>query len=224
MKIMDWPKSDRPREKLLQRGAAALTDAELIAIFLRTGTRGKTALDIAKTLLDEFGNLKNLLTAPAMTLTGKHGMGQSKYAALKAAHELGRRMLTMQPAIGEALNSSSKTRQFLSERLRHHHSEVFACIFMDMRYRMIHFDELFYGTIHEAVIYPREIVRRGLIYNAARVILAHNHPSGVAKPSDADKMVTDNIRKALHLIDIRLIDHIIVGSTETYSFADNGLI
>ena len=224
MKIMDWPKHDRPREKLLNRGATALTDAELIAVFLRTGTKGSTALDIAKTLLEEFGGLKNLLTTPAMTLTVKHGIGQSKYAALMAAGELGRRMLTMQPEIGEMLNSSSKTRQFLSERLRHHHSEVFACIFMDMRYRMIHFDELFYGTIHEAVIYPREIVRRGLLYNAARVILAHNHPSGVAKPSEADILVTENISKALGLIDIRLIDHIIVGSTDTYSFADNGLI
>lgn len=224
MKIMDWPKNDRPREKLLKRGETALTDAELVAIFIRTGTKGKSALDIAQSLLDEFGGLKNLLVAPQVTLASKTGIGDSKYAALKAAQELGRRTLTLQLEMGEMLNSSRKTRQFIAERLRHYSSEVFACIFMDMRYRLIRFDELFYGTIHEAVIYPREIVRRGLLYNAARVILAHNHPSGVAKPSEADILVTQNIRKALGLIDIRLIDHIIVGSTDTYSFADNGLI
>jgi DNA repair protein RadC len=224
MPITDWPDYDRPREKLLARGEQALTDAELIAIFLRTGTRGKTAVDIARQLLADFGGVKNLMQAPLLTLASQHGIGHSKYAALKAAVELGRRCLMQTAEQGDTLNSSSKTRQFIADHLRHHPSEVFACIFMDMHFRLIRFDELFYGSIHEAVVYPREIVRRGLLYNASRIILAHNHPSGIALPSEADKSVTTNIKQALLLVDMKLIDHIIVGRTETYSFAEDGLI
>ncbi|HTM62867.1 MAG TPA: DNA repair protein RadC [Gammaproteobacteria bacterium] len=224
MTITSWPNYDRPREKLLARGEQALTDAELIAIFLRTGTRGKTAVDIARQLLADFGGIKNLMQAPFITLTNLHGIGASKYASLKAALELGRRCLTHQAEHGDTLNSSSKTRQFIADHLRHHASEVFACIFMDMHYRLIRFDELFYGSIHEAVVYPREIVRRGLLYNAARIILAHNHPSGIALPSEADKTVTSNIKQALALVDMKLIDHIIVGRQDTYSFAEDGLV
>jgi DNA repair protein RadC len=224
MPITDWPDYDRPREKLLARGEQSLTDAELIAIFLRTGTPGKTALDIARQLLAEFGGIKNLLLAPQMTLTNQLGIGLSKYAALKAAAELGKRCLASPVLQGESLNSSVKTRQFIASHLRHHTSEVFACVFMDIHYRLIQFDELFYGSIHEAVVYPREIVRRGLLYNASRIILAHNHPSGIAAPSEADKMVTINIKQALALVDMKLIDHIIVGSTDTYSFAEDGLV
>jgi DNA repair protein RadC len=224
MSIVHWPEYDRPREKLLMRGESALTDAELIAIFLRTGTRGKSAVDIARQLLDEFGGIKNLMQAPRMTLTHRQGIGQSKFAALKAAVELGRRCLTHPAEDGDKLNSSSKTRLMIADQLRHHTSEVFACLFMDIHLRLIRFDELFYGTVHEAVVYPREIVRRGLLYNAARIILAHNHPSGIALPSDADKMVTNNIKQALALVDMKLIDHIIVGRTDTFSFAEAGLI
>lgn len=224
MPITDWPSTERPREKLLAHGEQALTDAELIAIFLRTGTRGKTALDIARQLLEEFSGLKNLLQAPLMTLSSQHGIGHSKYAALKAAVELGRRCLTHPITNGEVLNSSSKTREFIAGRLRHHPSEVFACVFMDTHFRLIQFDELFFGSIHEAVVYPREIVRRGLLYNAGKIILAHNHPSGIAAPSEADKAVTTNIKQALGLVDMKLIDHIIVGRTDTYSFAEDGLI
>jgi len=224
MPITNWPNYDRPREKLLARGESALTDAELVAIFLRTGTRGKTAVDIARQLLADFGGIKNLLQAPLITMTDQHGIGQSKYAALKAAVELGRRCLTHPAEDGDIMNSSSKTRQFIAEHLRHHASEVFACIFMDMHYRLIRFDELFYGSIHEAVVYPREIVRRGVLYNAARIILAHNHPSGIAQPSEADKAVTANIKSALALVDMKLIDHIIVGRTDTFSFAESGVL
>lgn len=224
MSIVHWPECDQPREKLMARGEQALTDAELVAIFLRTGTRGKSAVDIARQLLTDFGGIKNLLQVPRLTLTHQHGVGQSKYAALKAAVELGRRCLAHPAEDGDTLNSSSKTRQLIADHLRHHSSEVFACLFMDLHLRLIRFDELFYGSIHEAVVYPREIVRRGVLYNAARIILAHNHPSGIALPSEADKMVTHNIQQALTLVDMKLIDHIIVGRTDTYSFAEAGLL
>lgn len=224
MSISNWPKDDRPREKLLARGEQSLSDAELVAIFLRTGIRGLSALDIAKQLLDDFGGLKNLLQVPLLTLSSRNGIGRSKYATLLAAQELGRRCLTHPVEQGETLNSSTKTQSFIAGRLRHHTSEVFACIFMDLHYRMIRFDELFHGSIHEAVVYPREIVRRGLLYNASRIVLAHNHPSGAAEPSDADKLVTANIKQALTLVDMTLVDHIVVGQTKTFSFAENGLL
>ena len=224
MPITDWPDDERPREKLLARGEQALTDAELIAIFLRTGTRGHTAVDIARQLLSDFGGIRNLLQAPLITLTNQHGIGHSKYAALQAALELGRRCLMHPAEDGSILNSSSKTRQFIADHLRPHATEVFACLFMDLHYRLIRFDKLFYGSIHEAVVYPREIVRLGLLYHASRIILAHNHPSGIAEPSDADKSVTANIKQALGLVDMKLVDHIIVGKSDTYSFAETGLI
>lgn len=224
MAIHDWPEYDRPREKLLTRGEEALTDAELLAIFLRTGSQGLNAVDMAKQLLNQFGGLKNLMRAPFMTLVKQRGIGKSKYAALRASMELGKRCLTLTVAPGEAFASSSKTRHFLGEQMRHHTSEVFACLFLDSQYRLIHFDELFHGTIQEATVYPREIVRRGLLYNAACVIIAHNHPSGLASPSPADLEVTLSIKKALTLVDIRLIDHIIIGDRETYSLADAGAL
>jgi DNA repair protein RadC len=224
MPITDWPDDERPREKLLARGEAALSDAELVAIFLRTGSRGQTAVDIARQLLTDFGGIKNLLEAPLMTLTERRGIGHSKYAALKAAVELGRRCLTHPVEDGATLNSSIKTRQYIADHLRPHTAEVFACLFMDMHFRLIRFDKLFHGSIHEAMVYPREIVRRGLLYNASRIILAHNHPSGVAQPSEADKSVTANIKQALLLVDMKLIDHIIVGRTDTFSFAEDGII
>tara|TARA_R110000868_G_scaffold269522_2_gene528859 strand:- start:569 stop:1243 length:675 start_codon:yes stop_codon:yes gene_type:complete len=224
MPISDWPEYDRPREKLLAHGEQSLTDAELIAIFLRTGTRRHSALAIARQLLEDFGSVKNLLQAPLVTLTSHHGIGHAKYTALKAAVELGRRCLTHPILNGDTLNSSSKTQLFIAGHLRHHSSEVFACAFMTNHFRLIRFDEIFLGSIHEATVYPREIVRRGILYNAARVILAHNHPSGIALPSEADKSVTTTIKQALALVDIKLIDHIIVGSSGTYSFAEEGLI
>lgn len=224
MSISNWPKDDRPREKLLARGEQSLSDAELVAIFLRTGVRGLSALDIARQLLDDFGSLKNLLQVPLLTLSSRNGIGRSKYATLLAAQELGRRCLLHPAEQGETLNSSTKTQNFIASRLRHHTAEVFACIFMDLHYRMIRFDELFHGSIHEAVVYPREIVRRGLLYNASRIVLAHNHPSGAAEPSEADKLVTANIQHALTLVDMTLVDHIVVGQNRTFSFAENGLL
>jgi DNA repair protein RadC len=224
MPITDWPQEDRPREKLLLKGEKILTDAELIAIFLNTGTRGKTALDIAKELLIEYGDLKTLLLAPATFIMNKRGIGQAKYAFLRAAIELGRRYLEKPISIGETLNNTQVTQAFIANRLRYYRNEVFACVFMDTHFRLLCFEELFHGTVNEAIIYPREIVRRSLYHNAAKIILAHNHPSGHPLPSNADKEITLRIKKALELVDIEVIDHIIVGNPDNFSFAEKGLI
>ena len=224
MPISDWPIPDRPREKLLQKGEQTLTDAELIAIFLQTGTRGKTALDIARDLLTQHGGLKRLLRLPAQILLQSPGLGQAKYAALKAAIELGRRYLNDQPPLGEVLNSSQKTQRFLTAELREHTNEIFACAFLDSHLRLISFEKLFEGTVHSTHVYPREIVKRGLAHNAAKIILAHNHPSGHATPSQADKDTTRLIKDALALVDIEITDHIIVGNPGHFSFAEAGIL
>lgn len=224
MPITDWPKEDRPREKLLRQGESALTDAELIAIFLLTGRKGQTALDLAKYLLNKHGGLKKLLRLPPKTLIAASGMGPAKYAALRAAIELGRRYLEEYLPLGEKLNNSQATQTFVANRMRDHLNEVFACLFLDNHFRLLAFEELFTGTINEANIYPREIIRRGLAHNAAKIILVHNHPSGKALPSVADKEVTQLIKRSLHLVDIEVIDHIIVGNPDNFSFACAGLL
>lgn len=224
MPITQWPLEDRPREKLLHKGPTHLTDAELIAIFIQTGTRGKTALDVAKEILMEFGGLKKLLRASPAALIGKRGIGKAKYAALRAAIELGRRYLSESIPVGAVLNNTRSTQKFLADRLRENSNEVFACLFMDNHLRLICYEELFFGTINEANIYPREIVRRGLLHNAAKIILAHNHPSGLAAPSQADKEVTNLIKQALELVDIEVVDHVIVGQPNNFSFAEAGLL
>ena len=222
MPITDWPEEDKPREKLLSKGEHTLTDAELIAIFLKTGIPGKTALDIAKELLQEYGCLKQLLRTPVSSLIKKAGLGYAKYATLKAAIELGKRYQRAHLPTGTILNSTLLTQTFLTERLREYTNEVFACLFMDSHFRFIHFEELFHGSVNQAHIYPREIVRRGLVHNAAKIILAHNHPSGHPLPSTADKEVTQLIKTALALIDMEVVDHIIIGNPENFSFAEAG--
>ena len=224
MSIKNWPKEDRPREKLLAQGEQFLTDAELIAILLKTGTRGKNALQIAKELLMEYGDIKKLLALPSTTFTKKSGIGLIKYVTLKAAIELGQRYYRSPISTGEILNNSTLTQKFLTSRLQHHANETFACLFLDNHFRLIRFEELFYGTINAATVYPREIVRRAIAHNAAKIILAHNHPSGVALPSDSDKEITKLIQQALALIDVEIVDHIIVGHSTPFSFAETGLI
>lgn len=224
MSITDWPLEDRPREKLLEKGAEMLTDAELIAIFLVSGRRGKTALDIAKNLLVRFGNLKTLLRAKAQIMLKEQGIGRAKYAMLLAALEIGKRYQCDYVAPKELMNDSKRTSTFLIGRLRDRDNEVFACLFMDNHLRLIRFEELSLGTINEATVYPREVVKRALFYNAAKVILAHNHPSGCPLPSRADQLVTEQIKAALALIDIDVVDHIIVGNPDYFSFADVGLL
>lgn len=224
MAITDWPNPERPREKLLMRGPQALSDAELLAIFLRTGVTGKTAVDLARELLTEFGSLRHLLSASEKRFCRAPGLGQAKYAQLQAVLEIGRRYLHESLARGDALENPQQTREYLTAQLRGHPHEVFACLFLDNRHRVLSFDEMFQGTIDGATIHPREIVRRALAHNAAAVIFAHNHPSGVPEPSESDKDITRRLQAALALIDVRVLDHFIVGDARATSFAERGLL
>jgi DNA repair protein RadC len=223
MAIKDWPADERPREKLLQRGPAALSDAELLAIFLRTGVAGKSAVDLARELLDTFGGLRPLLEADLQAFSVGKGLGAAKYAQLQAVLEMGRRHLDARLRRGEALESPAQTVRYLSARLRHHPYEVFAVLFLDNRHRVITYEELFAGTIDGASVHPREVVRRALAHNAAALILAHNHPSGVAEPSAADAAITRRLKEALALIDVRVLDHIVIGD-DAVSLAERGML
>jgi DNA repair protein RadC len=224
MTITHWPADEQPREKIIAHGAKNLSDTELIAIFLRTGIRGKSAIDIARELLCEYGNLRKLFNTDSQQLLQKPGVGKAKYAMLKAAVELGRRYFEEEIILDESLNNSTLTKRLIANRLRDYPHEVFACLFLDIRHRMICFDELFCGTLNEASIYPREVVKRALKHNAAKIILAHNHPSGNATPSQADQEVTQLLKKALALVEVHVIDHIVVGNKDTFSFAEAGLM
>ncbi len=223
MAISQWPVAERPREKLLAKGAEALSDAELLAIFLRTGTRGVTAVDLARQLLDNFGGLKPLLQASEKDFCQHHGLGPAKYVQLQAVLEMAKRHMYEQLSRGDALCSPAQTRQFLSAQLSGYPHEVFACLFLDNRNRVIAFEKMFYGTIDGASVYPREVVRMALKKNAAATIFAHNHPSGVAEPSHADEQITQRLKEALALVDIRVLDHFVIGD-EVVSFAERGLL
>ena len=220
MPITDWPSSERPREKLLARGAAALTDAELLAIFLRTGTRGRTAVDLARELLGRFGGLRALLRA-AREDCAVPGFGQAKYAQLQAALEIARRHLAEALARRDAIKDPAAVRRLLQARLRDREHETFAALFLDNQHRVIAFDELSQGTIDGASVYPREVIKAALRHGAAAVIFAHNHPSGVAEPSAADRTLTERLKTALAQVDIRVLDHFVVGE-QVVSFAERG--
>lgn len=224
MAISDWPKAERPREKLLIQGPQALSDAELLAIFLRTGVKGKSALDLARELLERFGGLRPLLAASKDDFCAAPGLGDAKYSQLQAILEMTHRHLREQLQRQDALTSPDDTRRYLQLRLHHYPYEVFSCIFLDNRHRIISYEELFRGTIDGASVHPREVVRRAIHHNAAALILAHNHPSGVAEPSRADEAITQRLKQALDLVDIRVLDHIVVGDTETISLAERGLM
>jgi DNA repair protein RadC len=224
MGIKDWPAVERPREKLLARGAQALSDAELLAIFVGSGVAGHTALDLSRALLTRFGDLRAALDASHAEFCRAPGAGDARYALLQAALELGRRYLECRLRRGTALGCPADTRRFLTARLRRHEHEVFACLFLDNRHRLICFEDLFRGTVNGASVHPREIAKRALHHNAAAVIIAHNHPSGVAEPSEADRAITGRIRDTMALIDVRLMDHFVVGDGEVVSFAERGWI
>ncbi len=224
MPLSDWPKAERPREKLLSLGPQALSDAELLAIFLRTGIPGRNAVELARALVAEYGGLRSLLQADRRRFCTTKGLGNAKYAQLQAVLELARRHLGEQLMRSDALKNPAETRRYLTARLRDYPYEVFACLFLDTRHRVISYEELFQGTIDGASVHPREVVRRAIRHNAAAVILAHNHPSGIAEPSDADLRITTRLKEALGLIDIRVLDHIVIGDREATSFAERGIL
>lgn len=224
MGINDWPEGERPREKLLQRGAAALSDAELLAIFLRTGVVGQSAVDLARQLLVRFGSLTELFAAGEAEFCAIHGMGQAKYVQLQAVLEMSRRALGEEMRSGDALSSPRAVRDYLQLMLRSREQEVFMVIFLDAQHRVLAAEELFHGTLTQTSVYPREVVKRALHHNAAATILAHNHPSGVAEPSQSDQLLTDALKQALSLVDVRVLDHFIVAGAGSLSFAERGLL
>jgi len=220
MSIREWPEAERPREKLLSRGAGALSDAELLAVFIGSGRRGRTAVDGGRDLLSAAGGLKPLLRLPRQAA----GLGTVAWCRLQAALEVGRRYLDSEMRETDALTDPDTSARYLKSRLEAYPYEVFACLFLDNRHRVIAFEELFRGSIDGASVHPREVVRHCLAHNAAAVIFAHNHPSGVAEPSAADRAITLRLRDALQLVDVRVLDHFIIGSGTPTSLARRGLI
>lgn len=224
MAIRDWPAAERPREKLMRQGPESLSDGELLAIFLRTGTKGWSAVDLARNLLQQFGSLRVLLEAGQQQFCQQQGLGPAKYVQLQAAIEMVRRTQAETLQRDSALESPDAVRRYLQLQLRDQSREVFACLMLDNQHRVISFDKLFYGSINSASVHPREVVKQALEKNAAAVILAHNHPSGVAEPSLADQQITQRISEALALMDIRLLDHMVVGDGVTVSMAERGML
>jgi len=222
--IKDWPASERPRERLLARGPGALADAELLAILLRTGIRGRSAVDLARALISRHGSIGALLAADARELSAERGLGNAKLALLQAVLELARRALGEEMSRGSALSSPHAVRDFLRLSLSRREHEVFVALLLDAQHRVTAVEELFRGTLTQTSVYPREVVKIALRHNAAAVIFAHNHPSGVAEPSSADELLTRSLKSALALVDIQVLDHFIVAGTATASFAERGLL
>ena len=225
MAISDWPKAERPRERLLEQGAAVLSDAELLAIFLRVGLRGKSAVDLARQLIGRFGSLNRLFAASQAEFSTIPGMGPAKFAQLQAVIEMSRRALGEEMKDSDALTSPATVRDYLKLHLCGLAHEVFFALWLDSQNRLIAGEELFRGTLTQTSVYPREVVKRALWHNAAAVVLAHNHPSGVSEPSPADQSLTRELKQALALIDVRVLDHFIVaGQCQPLSFAERGLL
>jgi len=224
MAITDWLPDERPREKLLRKGVEALSDAELVAIVLRTGVRGRSAVDLARGMLARFGSLTALLSAEVTVLTSSPGVGAAKYVQLQAVLEMARRALRESLDHGSAMNSPRAVRDYLRLKLQGRPHEVFAVFFLDAQNRVLAMEELFRGTLTQTSVFPREVVKRALAHNAAAVIFAHNHPSGVAEPSRADDALTSALRQALALVDVRVLDHFVIGAGAAVSFAERGLL
>ncbi|WP_413793206.1 MULTISPECIES: RadC family protein [unclassified Pseudomonas] len=222
MSIRDWPASERPRERLLALGAGSLSDAELLAIFLRTGVSGKSAVDLARQLLIQFGSLRALLEADQITFSNHMGLGPAKFAQLQAAQEMSRRHLAERTREKTPLESPLAVREYLKSMLRHEPHEVFGCLFLNSKHQVLTFEALFRGSIDSASVHPRQVVKRALAHNAAALILCHNHPSGNTEPSQADRVLTERLQEALELIDVRVLDHFIVGDGEPLSMAECG--
>jgi DNA repair protein RadC len=224
MKISDWPPQERPREKLLSHGPSALSDAELLAIFLRTGIKGMGAVDMARALLNQFGSLRHLLNVSESEICQTKGIGQAKFAQLQAVLELGKRYSAELLNKSNVFNSAEQTEAFLLAKLRDQPNEVFAMLLLDSQHRLIKYRPMFYGTIDSASVYPRVLLKQALDDNAAAIILAHNHPSGIAEPSQADVHITKRVVAAFNLVDIKVLDHFVIGDGVAVSFAARGLI
>ncbi len=224
MSIKQWPVTEQPREKLINQGAHSLSDAELLAIFLRTGVKGKSAVDLGRDMVRHFGDIRGVMRANISELCVIPGLGETKYVQLQAALEMGRRYLAVEIQRGDILDSPQATREYLCLKLGHLSYEVFACLFLDNQHQIIRFEEMFRGTIDGANVYPRDIVKRVLELNAKAVIFAHNHPSGIAEPSQADRALTERLQRALDLLEIRVLDHFIIGDGQPVSFAELGLL
>ena len=222
MSIRNWPAAERPREKLLEHGSSSLSDAELLAIFLRTGVSGKSAVDLARHLLTEFGSLRALLEADIRGFCRHLGLGPAKFSQLQAVLEMSRRHLAERLRRESALESPQAVSDYFKALLRHEPHEVFGCLFLDTRHRMLAFEVLFRGSIDSASVYPRQVVKRALAHNAAAVIFCHNHPSGISEPSQADRTLTQRLVKALDLIEVRVLDHFIVGDGQPLSMVERG--
>lgn len=222
MGIKDWPVQQRPRERLIREGAAALSDAELLAVFLRVGVEGKSAVQLGSDLLQRFRSLQGMFAAPLPDFVSMHGMGPAKYAQLQAVMELARRAIAEQMQAGSTLGSPEAARSYLRMSIGHQSFESFVVMFLDVKNRLIASEEMSRGTLTHTSVYPREIVKAALRHNAASVILAHNHPSGVAEPSAADLQLTRALMQALALVDVRVIDHFVVAGPHVHSFAEHG--
>jgi DNA repair protein RadC len=224
MAITDWPAAERPREKLIELGAEALSDAELLAIFLRVGVVGKSAVDLARDLLNQFGSLNGIFAATETALSQVHGIGSSKYVQLQAIFEMSRRALSEQLQQRDVLASPQAVRDYLVLKLGSYTKEVFMVLFLDTQNRLLATEEMFSGSLSETSVYPREVVKRVLHHNAAAVIFAHNHPTGNVKQSQADELLTKQLQQALVLIDVKVLDHFIVAGNNTLSFSQTGLL
>ena len=224
MNFREWPAEERPREKVLQRGVGSLTDTELLAVFLGSGVRGRNVVELARGLLVKFGGLRQLLEADREAFVGELGLGPVRYSQLQALLEIGRRHLATSIERESAMDSPGTVRRYLKAMLRHEVSEVFGCLFLDTKHRPLAFEILFRGTIDRASVYPREVVRRALLHNAAALILCHNHPSGNSEPSQDDVHLTLSLKRGLALIDVRVLDHIIIGDGEPLSMVEHGWI
>ncbi len=224
MHIREWPVAERPREKLAAHGSSSLSDAELLAVLFGTGTAGQDVMTWARSLLLQAGGLAELLAMPSGQLQKLHGVGVARCMQLQVILELSQRYLASTLKLGAGFTNPQLVRDYLATKLRHQTREVFALLLLDNQHRLLHYEELFYGTINAAPVYPREIVKLVLDKNAAAIILAHNHPSGVAEPSQADRRVTERIQEALKTIDVAVLDHFVIGAGETVSFAERGLL
>lgn len=224
MSIIDWPEDQRPRERLIQHGAAILSDAELLAVFLRVGVKGKSAVELGHDMLSHFGSLQSLFSAPLTSFSLINGLGPAKFAQLQAVLELAKRALAEDLQEGITLSSPKSVKNYLQLLIGNKSFEAFVVLFLDVKNRLIQSEELFRGSLTRASVYPREVVKRALHHNAASIILAHNHPSGFAQPSNTDIDLTNELKKALAMVEVKVLDHIVVAGNKTFSFAEHGII